>query len=174
MPVDNSKKQQKTTLKKGKGVFTKHPRKNGRPKALEARSKKLIKVTAVKTDGSPTAMAKTLNISPAAAQKHLNKPEIKKAVLSARELALKQAGITRLRVYKAIGAGLDATKVIGYDQIEKKPILVTDYKERRETGKLCAQLFQDLMPDNANTLPPQPFLIFLPPPREVIDVDAAS
>lgn len=174
MPVDNSKKQQKSKTKNRKGVYTKKPRKNGRPKAENALSKKLIKAEAVKSDGSPTALARALNISPQSAHKHLQKPEIKKAVLSEREAALRRAGITRLRVYRTIGEGLDATKIVGYDEVKKEPIVVTDFKERRETGKLCAQLFGDLSPDNSGNLPPAPFLIFLPPPKEVIDVDAAT
>jgi len=85
-------------------------KKNGRPKAGSEVSKKLAKVSAIKHDGNAAAMAKDLGISPEAALKHLKKPEVKAVVHSARQIAIKKAGLSRNRAYAQMSRQMKATK----------------------------------------------------------------
>lgn len=115
--------------------------------------KKDVIVAAVKADGSPKKMADKLGISKPTAFQYLQQEDVKEAVLTARDKALKEAGIELNKVFKVIAAGMEATKVIscnviapsGEEMLEahgttKDFIDVVDYKERRESAKLCAQL----------------------------------
>lgn len=149
----------KKTAKKAK-----KPQKKG----FKHKGKGLLKVAAVKADGKAPVMAKILGISRQAAAKHLEKPEIKNAVEEDRDRLLREAGIVRSKIYSTAAAGMDATKMVtvGMEGME-----VIDYKERRESAKLCAQLLNDLKPDGEGAAQ-MPFIVFLPPTKEVIDVDA--
>lgn len=107
---------------------------------------KLLKV-AIKHDGNLTKSSKELGISPQAVSKRVrNNPQIKKAILNVREEALKNAGITRTKVYKTIAEGLKANIVATVDGIPVQS-KVPDRKERRENAKLSLLLFKDLEPD---------------------------
>lgn len=97
--------------------------------------KNLIKL-AVKHDGNRRKIAKIVGASPQAISDRFKKnPEIETAVLNAREQALKNAGITRELVYRTVKKGL-------YAKSGKN----VDYRERRESAKLCLQLHRDLDP----------------------------
>ena len=90
-------------MTKGNG---KPKRKNGRPKSGEQLSKKLILAEAVKADGAPVKMAVALGVTPQTADRHLDNPTVKKAVLDARARALKRAGITLEKTFCKIGKNL--------------------------------------------------------------------
>lgn len=130
-------------------------KKHGRPKSKDELRTLTIIDAAIKNDGSPTATAKMLGITKQAADKHLDKPEIRNAVLNARAKALQAAQISRNRVYRRVAQGLDAVEVAGR----------VDYKERRESSKLCLQLLGDLQ-DGSQSDPMRPMVVM---PVVVID-----
>lgn len=116
--------------------------------------------SAVKHDGSLKLMAKELGVAKQTVYYHLQKPEIKEAVNRLKDIAMEKAGITRAKVYQKVCEGLDATKVISSNVIAqdgegmkdansmtKDFIEVPDFKERRESAKICLQLFGDLNND---------------------------
>lgn len=122
-------------------------RDRGRPKPGTGISKKLLQTAAIKADGSPSIMAKELGITHQTASKHLQKPNLKKAVLSAREKALAKAQISREHIYKRLKEGTDAKLItVRWDGVAKKSMM-PDYKERRENVKIALQLFDDLKKD---------------------------
>src|SRR3989304_2535500 len=86
-------------------MIEKPKRKGGRPKGGGV-GKKLVLISAVKNDGKPCKVAEDLGITPECALKHLQKPEVKNAVLDARERALKKAGITLEKTFCKIGDNL--------------------------------------------------------------------
>lgn len=77
-------------------------------KNLKKVTKAGLKAAAVISNGSPTKMAKLLEISPSTAYQHLKKPELNNLVSSERAAALKKVGITRLLVYGKIKKNLSS------------------------------------------------------------------
>ena len=101
----------------------------------------------------------------AVSRRLIENPELKKKILSARENAMKRACITRSRVYTKVAEGLDAVvvkslAVDGEFSDNGKQVYVeqavTDFKERRESAKMCLQLFQDLGQDAMDLPKPAP------------------
>lgn len=112
-------------------------------------TKKKLEKTLIKTDGNVKEAAKKIGVSPQAIYERLDRdPKIKERVESAKELAMRKAGLTRVKVYKVIADGLNAKALTSFEGkiYESK---FADYKERRESAKLSVQLFGDL----ANTQP---------------------
>lgn len=119
-----------------------HAKSNGHNiniKAKKGLTKETLQAAAVKSDGSPTKMAKILGVSKPTAHQHLQKPDIKKLVLDEREKALKKAGLTRVRAYKRVKEALDAnTLSFGV------PTKNADHDIRLKAAKLTAELHGDL------------------------------
>ena len=140
-------------------------KKNGRPKADKAISKKLIKAEAIKADGSPSKMAEALGISPQTADKHLEKKDIQKAVLSARNRAIKKAGLTRIRAYRQLANQLSAKKA-GEIIVRKKSKLamVPDYQAQDSARKDYLKVIGDYQDDTPTDDEGKviPFLVLLP------------
>ena len=103
----------------------------------------MLKAVAVKADGNSAKMGKALGIAQQSAYKQLQKPSVKKAVLSAREKALKKAGLTLNKAYQKIADGMKAGVVVtnGKTATETK---APDYKERREHTKIALQAMGEL------------------------------
>ncbi len=105
--------------------------------------------------GNQAKAAKELGITKQSVSRRLiEHPELKKRILTARENAMKHAGISRSRVYATVSAGLEATKTVSVEDNtddsepgDRIQITETDFKERRESAKMCLQLFRDLEPD---------------------------
>lgn len=151
-------------------------RKRGRPKSKDALSTKLIQTEAVKADGSPTKMAKALGIAPQTADKHLKKPEIKAVVLTAREKAMKAAGLTREEAYLALRAGLGANATASYEGVVTESLGVPDYKERRQSAQAILGAYGDLKEVDTDKVPVI-FNFYIPekkplvfPTKDTIDV----
>lgn len=139
----------------------KRRKKTGRPKASEQVNNNLIKSKAIEHDGSPTAVANALGISPATACKRIkNNKDIQQTLQRIRAKCLRKSGASLLKTYKRVAEGLDATKTISANVIApdgegmadahsmtKDFIDVPDFKERRESSKLCLQLHGHLNDD---------------------------
>ena len=157
-------------------------KKHGRPKGGKGVSKKLIKTKAIEHDGSPSAMAEDLGISPATAHKHLEKPDIKKAVLSARAKAIKKAGLTRVKAYRQLADQLTAKKAgeIITKNGKVKDKMIPDYPARDSARKDFLKILGDYTDDTPTDPEGKviPFIILLPqvsiepaPPKgDTIDV----
>lgn len=141
--------------------------------------KQLTKVV-LKHDGNMSKAAKAMGVTKQAIANRLRKnPKIKQKLLNAREQALKQAGITRVKVYKTVAQGLKAERTVSvfnddHDGKGSPYVQVTeiDYRERRESAKLCLQLFRDLeteQNDSGNNII-QLILQVMAKPPQVIDV----
>jgi DNA-binding transcriptional ArsR family regulator len=156
-------------MSKGNG---KHKRKNGRPKSGDELSAKLIKVKAVQADGSPTKFAEATGMTPPAALKHLRKPEVQAAVLSAREKALKAAGISRALVYGKIKEGLEA-KIYSSFEGEVFESRFPDNKERRQTAETILKLFGDLEEKDQDRAP-MIFNFFIPEKESIPKADSIN
>lgn len=101
-----------------------------------------------KNKGNQQKSAIELNISRQAISKRLKgNPNLKKKILTLREKAMSQAGITRSRVYRRIKEGIDAKIVYLDDNGTPKQSKIPDRKERREYSKICLDLFRDLEPE---------------------------
>jgi len=141
-------------------------RKRGRPKAGEGVSKKLTKSAAIESDGSATKMAKKLGITKQSAQHHLQKPEIKKAVLTARGQAIRAAKLSRTRAYKQLSRQLDAKKsgeiIVKGGKIRGK--MVPDWPAQDSARKDLLKVFGDYTDDTLGDLEGKaiPFIILLP------------
>lgn len=95
-----------------------------------------------KHNGNSAKAARELGIVPSTIHKAKQRPIIKSALQQLAEYNLKKAGAGKSKVYKRIAQGLDAEKVI--DIKNGDVIKDVDFKERRETAKLCLQLTGDL------------------------------
>src|SRR3990167_1129884 len=110
-------------------------RKTGRPKGGNGISKKLLKAVAVKQDVCSTAVAEVLGVTKQTAYKHLQKTDVKNAVIDARERALKKAGITLEKTFCKIGVNL--RKKGGPDQrhaIDKSLMLLGEEMSEAPAG----------------------------------------
>lgn len=133
-------------------------KKAGRPKGKALVSKKNLYKYAIKNDGKPSAIAKDLGVATQTIQHHLERnPDVLRRVESEREKAIRESGLNRLEVYQTARAGLTANKVISANVIAndgegmkdansmtKDFIDVPDMRERRESAKLCLQIFGDI------------------------------
>lgn len=132
--------------------------------------------------------AKALKVSQPAVNQALKRPEVQKTLAQINEDALKEAGAHLAKVYQRAAEGLDAYKVIpgmkltlGGDKPEEEGIRAVqstapDFKERRESVKLCLQLVQRLdQKDQDESLGIQNiFNFFIPskePIRNIIDME---
>ena len=126
-------------------------------KNLKKVTKAGLKAAAVISNGSPTKMAKLLNIAPSTAHQHLKKPELNNLVSDARAQALKKAGINRVRVYKKINANLDS---------------VVPQKQTHAIDR-SLELLGDLNKDN-NNKPTVPILVIVRPGGKPIDIEVTN
>lgn len=94
-----------------------------------------VQAAAVKADASPTKMAKILHIKKSTAHQYLQKPEIKKLVLDAREKALKASGLSLTKAFKRVDEALDAKQTFF-----GKTIQAADHDIRLKAAKLTAEL----------------------------------
>lgn len=108
---------------------------NNKKKGL---SDSVLKKAAIKSDGSPTKMAKILDVTPQTAYHHLQKPEIKKIILTEREKALKQSRLSRVKAYRRIDQALDATYVVF-----GKKTRTADHSVRLRAAQQTAEAFGD-------------------------------
>lgn len=112
--------------------------------------KELIKV-AIKNDGHTYNTAKELGISHQAVHQRINKnPNLKKAVLNAREQALKAAGLSRSKVYKSLAEGLKA-KVVVIHEGKASETKIPDHNVRHKYGNTVLQLYRDLKDEDNQT-----------------------
>lgn len=112
-----------------------------------ASAEKLSKAI-IKHGGNQHKAAKELGMSqPSISTRLTRNPELKQKILNAREKAMQRAGMTRSKVYETAVEGLKANVVSSFEgqAIESD---APDYKERRESVKLCLQLFRDLEVDS--------------------------
>lgn len=99
-------------------------------KNLDKVSKTSLKAAAVLSNGSPTKMAKILNIDPSTAHYHLKKSELNNIVSTARAEAIKKANLSLVKAYKRVDEALDATHM-------KKP----DHDIRLKAAKQTHEIF---------------------------------
>lgn len=128
---------------------------NGKKPHHKGITKKLLKATAIKYDGKPTKVAKALGIKEPTAHRHLQKPDIKAAVLQSREDALIEAKLTRVEAYKEIKSALKA-KALSWGVETKAP----DRDVRLKAAKLTAEIYGDINPKN--TGPTGPGIMIMP------------
>lgn len=160
-------------------------KKHGRPRAGKGISEKLLKTVAIKADGSPTAMAEELGISQQTASKHLEKPKIKKAILSARARAIKAAGLSRVKAYRQMANQMSAKKagevITGRGKTKKvESSMISDWPAQDAARKDFLKILGDYTDDTPTDPEGKviPFIVLLPqvlvepkPPKvETIDV----
>lgn len=157
----------------GKGKVTKKKKKPG-PKGT---TDKTLQKAAIKADGSPTKMGKELGITPQSAHQHLQKPKIKKAVLTARARAIKAAGLTRIKAYKQLANQLsakEAGEIIVRGKVKHKMIPNWQAQDaaRKDFLKIMGDYTDDTPTDDGGKI--IPFVVILPevnkePLREKVD-----
>ena len=126
--------------------------------------------------GNASAVARELGVTPQAIAQARKRPSVQKALQDIIDSNLNKAGASLRKTYTRLAEGLEATKVINPTGLT--PYYDTDFKERRESVKLCLQLRGHLKDDTG----PGPggmnlIQIFLPEPvplKEVIDVEATT
>lgn len=152
---------------------------------MVASEEKFTKVL-IKTELNGQRAAKKLGCSPTAVYKRLREnPEIRKKILNARELALKRAGLTRVKVYKKLAEGLDSTKVISCNVVApdgegmrdagsmtKDFVDVPDYATRHKYVETALRLHRDLTPDDDDDHRGKVIVnIFRPEPYKTMDIE---
>lgn len=137
-----------------------------RPYTEKARAAKVIK-SFVKHNMNMAAVARAEGVSQPAIAKRIKRPEVQKALSKINEEALRKAGASLTKIYSRAVEGLDATKIIpgmkiklpATDQTEDinedhgiSAITtdVIDYKERRESVRLCLELTGRLRTANSS------------------------
>lgn len=111
---------------------------------------KLLK-SILKNEGNQSKTAKDLGIAQQSVSRRLvNNPHLKKAVLNAREQALKEAGLTRPVIYKTIARHIKAKQYVIIDGIAKVT-KAPDYQTQKDAYRTSLHLMRDLKDDTNET-----------------------